>query len=147
MKRWVGLIIMLLALAAGGIFWWQQHPGQLVRLRGHVYQTSIMRTEAEREQGLSGTDSLPDGQAMLFVFPNDSKWGMWMKDMQYPIDMVWLDRGKRVTYVVRNAQPSSYPDTIYRPSVSSRYVIELPSGTIERTGIAEGNQATLPPGI
>ncbi len=138
---------MLLALVAGGIFWWQQHPGQLLRLHGHDYQTIVMRTEAEREQGLSGTDSLPDGQAMLFVFPNDTKWGMWMKDMQYPIDMVWLDSGKRVTYMVKNAQPSSYPDTIYRPPVSSRYVIELPSGTIERTGIAEGNQATLPPGI
>lgn len=147
MKRWVGLIIALLVTTGSAFWWWQQHPGQSLQLHGHNYQTVIMRTEAEREQGLSGTDSLPDGQAMLFIFPSDGKWGMWMKDMQYPIDMVWLNGNKQVTYLVKNARPSSYPDTIYRSPVSSRYVIELPSGTIERTGIAEGDLATLPSGI
>lgn len=146
MKHWVGLAIALL-IGISGAFWWYIHDGVVVQLHGQRYHTVIMRTDAERERGLSGTGSLPDDQAMLFVFQRDSQWGMWMKDMQYPIDIVWLNSDRRVVYMVKDAQPSSYPDTVYRPGVGSRYVIELPSGTIERTGIVEGDLATLPSGI
>jgi len=103
-----------------------------------------MRTDAQLQKGLSGTKNLPADQAMVFDFPSDGQWGMWMKDMNYPIDMVWLNAKREVVYTVKNAQPSSYPKTIFKPTVAARYVIELPSGTIEKTGIKNGDPAGLP---
>ena len=149
MKKWAGTLIALLAVVAGGAFlWWQMSQSQAsLQLHGQRYHVSVMRTQAELQKGLSGTDSLPEGQAMVFAFASDSKWGMWMKDMNYPIDIVWLNSDRQVVYVVKNAQPSSYPDTTYKPDVPTRYVIELPSGTIERTGIAVGDAAGLPSGV
>lgn len=149
MKKWVVPSIVSLAIVAGGAFlWWQMSQSQAsLQLHGQRYHILVMRTEAELQKGLSGTDSLPEGQAMVFVFASDSKWGMWMKDMNYPIDIVWLNADRQVVHVVKNAQPSSYPDTTYTPDVPARYVIELPSGTIERTGIAIGDAAGLPSGV
>lgn len=140
---------MSLAIVAGGAFlWWKMADDQAtLKLSGVWYHITVMRTDAEREKGLSGTDSLPEGQAMVFAFPSDKQWGIWMKEMNYPIDIVWLNSDREVVHTVKNAQPSSYPDTIFRPDVDSRYVIELPSGTIERTGITKGQPAGMPSGI
>lgn len=144
MKRWADILVASLAVVVGGAFlWWQMTMDQpRVILRDTTYHVSVMRTEAELQKGLSGTDSLPTGQAMLFVFSDDAKWTMWMKDMKYPIDIVWLDANANVVYTVKKAQPSSYPKT-FGPVTDSRYVIELPSGTIEQTGISIGDKAQL----
>ncbi len=149
MKKWVGPLIVSLAVIAGGAFLWLQmsESQSSLQLHGHRYHISVMRSQSELEKGLSGTNSLPEGEAMVFAFPRDSKWGIWMKDMNYPIDIVWLNSDREVVYLVKNAQPSSYPTTIYTPSTASRYVIELPSGTIERTGITVGDPAGMPSGV
>ena len=148
-KKWVGLLIASLVIIAGGVFLllrMNTNTSQL-RLGDEYYATQVMRTPEQLQKGLSGSDSLPQGHAMLFVFPRDNKWGIWMKDMNYAIDIVWLNSDDEVVYVVRDAQPSSYPDTTFTPPVDSRYVIELPSGTIERTGITIGDTAEMPSGV
>lgn len=118
-----------------------------LKLHGATHNITILRTEAELQKGLSGTSNLPEGSAMVFVFPRDDKWGIWMKDMNYAIDIVWLNKDKKVVHMVKDAQPSSYPSTTFAADGESRYVIELPSGTIERTGITKGDTADMPSGI
>lgn len=149
MKRWVGTIIVTLAVVAGGAFltWKMTYDQSTVKLHGQTFHMTVLREEDELRKGLSGTDSLPAGEAMLFVFPSDSKWGIWMKDMKYPIDIVWLNANREVVHLVKDAQPSSYPDTTFTPDKDARYVIELASGTIERTGISIGDPAGMPSGI
>lgn len=149
LKKWVGPIIVSLAVIAGGTFLVvkMNEDQESLKLHGQRYHISVMRTDEELQKGLSGTDSLPSGQAMVFAFANDAKWGIWMKDMKYPIDIVWLDSDRQVVHLVENAPPSSYPSTTFTPPVNSRYVIELPSGTIEKTGIAIGDPAGMPSGV
>ena len=149
LRRWVlRILIAVLAVVGLTILYMNMSAEQsVIRLHGHRYSTQIMQTPEELQQGLSGTKSLPQGNAMLFVFPSDDKWGIWMKDMNYPIDIVWLDNKRLVVYMVKNAKPSSYPDTTFRPDKNTRYVIELPSGTIEQTDIQIGDPAGLPSGV
>ncbi|HUO61986.1 MAG TPA: DUF192 domain-containing protein [Candidatus Bathyarchaeia archaeon] len=141
-------ILVLVAIITGGaLLWWRMNTDQsTLSLDRHRYFVSVMRTEDELERGLSGTDSLPTDHGMLFVFPSDNKWQMWMKDMKYPIDMVWLNDYEQVIYTVKDAEPSSYPHT-FTPNDPARYVIELPSGTIDRTGIKNGDVAGFPSGV
>lgn len=147
-RRWVTRILVTLAVIAGVAYllWQMNAQGQAIGLHHQTFYAKVLRTEAELKNGLSGTDNLPADQAMLFVFPRADKWGIWMKDMNYPIDVVWLNEDRVVTYMVKNFQPSSYPET-KRPDQPARYVIELPSGTIDRTGIVIGDPAGLPSGI
>jgi uncharacterized membrane protein (UPF0127 family) len=144
LKRWVGSVAVIIVVAASLLFLYMQllsSEKSTVSLSGHTYQVTVARTEADREQGLSDTASLPDGQAMLFVFPTSARPAIWMKDMNYPIDIVWLNDSQKVVYITKDAQPSSYPNTLFQPDKDSRYVIELPAGTIEKTGIKIGAQA------
>ncbi|USN96779.1 MAG: DUF192 domain-containing protein [Candidatus Nomurabacteria bacterium] len=149
MRRWVKPGLITLAVIAGvTALWWQMSVDQsTLRLDGVLYHISIMRTKAELEKGLSGTDSLAQGEAMLFVFPENTVPRMWMKDMKYPIDMVWLNDATQVVHAVENAQPSSYPKTIFVSPVPARYVIEFPAGTVEKVGIKNGDPVGLPSGV
>ena len=140
--------LLLLILVGGTVLWWQMQQDQsLLRIGGQRFHTTVMRTDQQLEEGLSDTDSLPTDEAMVFVFKADGKWPMWMKDMSYPIDILWLNSGKQVVHIVKNAQPSSYPKTEFIPDSPSRYVIEIASGMVDGTGVKIGDPVGLPSGI
>jgi uncharacterized membrane protein (UPF0127 family) len=147
-RRWIiRAIVAVIAVCGAALLYWQMTlAGQSVVLHHHNYYVSVMRTDAELQRGLSGTDSLPADHAMLFIFPDNYVPKMWMKDMKYPIDMVWLNDDGVVIHMEKSVQPASYPKT-YQSNTPAHYVIELPSGTIIRTGIVIGDPAGLPSGI
>jgi len=101
----------------------------------------IADTPDKATQGLSDRTSLPIGTGMLFVFPAPAPEYMWMKDMNFALDMVWLDQNKTVVYAVPNISPDTYkrnPPEIFFSPTNALYVIELPAGDISRLGITLG---------
>lgn len=148
MKVFWRVVPIVLGLAVIAAAWYvlvrPDHSANL-KIGQAEFAAKIMVDERDREKGLSGSQPLGDNEAMLFVFPSDSTWGIWMKDMKYPIDIVWLDKDKTVKHIVENAQPSSYP-TIFRPAEDTRYVLEMKAGTTKHKSITIGSRAefTLP---
>ncbi len=133
-----GLIILVLALVGAAAYYVllpQIQPHTTLRLGDGVFTTQVAKTDAERDKGLSGTHSLRDNQAMLLVYESDDKWPIWMKDMSYPIDIIWLDKDKKVIYIVKNAPPESYPYEQFTPKEKARYVVEVVAGTVGRKKI------------
>lgn len=113
-----------------------------VQLGEQTFRTAVAEKPADRQRGLSGSEPLAADEAMLFIFPNNDTWGIWMKDMNYPIDIIWLDEDYTVVSVKENADPSSYPET-FEPEEPARYVLEIPAGAAKTHGIAPGAQATV----
>jgi uncharacterized protein len=120
-----------------------QQPRTQLTVSGSTFNVRIVSSDPDRQKGLAGVKELASNEGMLFVFDHDEKWGMWMKDMQIPIDMVWLDNEQRIIYIVKKADPSSYPFTTYKPTRPARYVIELAAGTAERKSLKIGDRATF----
>ncbi len=108
-----------------------------ITIGGVSVSVEVADTASLREQGLSGRSDLPKGQGMLFVFDTDGAWGIWMKDMQFPIDIVWADASGTVITVAANVAPETYPE-VFNPSAPARYVLELPAGFAAAHGIVEG---------
>ncbi len=116
-------------------------PTVQVRVGSGVYHLQVADTEAKRVQGLSGVAGLsPDG-GLLMKFDSDSTWGIWMKDMKIPLDIVWLDKDKKVVYVVKNANPDLSTSVTFVPKTPARYVIELPAGGVDKAAIKIGTVA------
>ncbi len=76
----------------------------------------------------------PDTGGMLFDFGRAGSYGIWMKDMSFSIDIIWLDEDLVVIDVLRNISPASYPQ-VFTPTREGRYVIELAAGVAVRHGI------------
>lgn len=106
-----------------------------VTLGDGIFQASLATKPHDRSKGLSGVDYLSKEDALLIVFPNESDWGIWMKDMNIPIDIVWLDKDKKVIYVVTDASPDNSNNIIYKPKTPAKYVIELSAGTVKEKSI------------
>jgi len=103
----------------------------------------IADTPSERTQGLSGRESLAENQAMLFVFDYPDYHKIWMKDMKFPIDVIWLDENKKITHIEENISPETYPATFFPPE-KSLYIIEAYAGFAHKNDLQVGNVFTTP---
>lgn len=94
-----------------------------VSLGGVEYKAIIVDDYATKAKGLGDRDDIGDDQAMLFVFDQPAQQCFWMKDMRFPIDMVWLSATSRIVHIERNVSPRTYPHS-FCPPVAAKYVIE-----------------------
>ena len=97
----------------------------------------IADTPERMQKGLGDRLSLPPNQGMLFVFAEDSMEGFWMKDMHFAIDIIWIDKSKKVVAVNSNVAPSTYP-AIFASPKPVRYVLELNAGFAKKFALATG---------
>jgi uncharacterized membrane protein (UPF0127 family) len=114
--------------------------------QGRVY-AEVADTSASRAQGLSGRKGLSADEGMLFVFEHSGKYGFWMKDMLFPIDIVWINEDGIVVHVVHNATPASYfvtnPPQTFVNTPDAKYVLEVASGQAEKFGLYLGTKVKI----
>jgi uncharacterized membrane protein (UPF0127 family) len=135
--------LLLVGVAATYVLWPRLQPHATVRLGDGVFQARIAKTPAARTKGLSGTEQLAKDEALLLAFDHEDLWKIWMKDMNYPLDIVWLNKDKEVVYIVKNAPPQSYPHKQFTPKDAALYVLELSAGTVEEKAIVIGDRAAF----
>lgn len=112
-------------------------PTKDISIAGNTVRVEIANTEASREQGLSGRTGLAPNTGMLFVFPYASIWGMWMKDMQFSLDMLWVGPDGTIVELKKDLAPDTYPES-FASTEPALYVIELPAGYISAHNLMKG---------
>lgn len=104
----------------------------------------IADTQRRMTVGLMFRKSMKRDECMLFAFPNDGAHPIWMRNMRFPLDIVWLDSKRRVVDIVESAKPSSGLDfSGYRSKRPSRYVIELNAGFVSKNKVKIKDVAKL----
>lgn len=103
----------------------------------------VVDTPEDRELGLSGRTEVDHGYGMLFVFEEPGTPGFWMKDMQVPIDIIWLSDDGTILGIEGNVSPSTYPSVFYAPS-PLRLVLETRAGYAKDAGWSVGDRIALP---
>ena len=133
----IGIIVLLVIIAL--IVRSQKPSGQSqsIAIGSNHYTVEIADTLFSQAKGLSGRGSLESGHGMLFVFSSSSMQAFWMKDMQFPLDFIWINNGQ-VIGVTENV-PASPPTAMYRPPTPVDRVLEVPAGTVARDGIKVGD--------
>jgi uncharacterized membrane protein (UPF0127 family) len=114
----------------------------LIHAPNGFIKAELATSSEQLETGLSGRQSLDPGSGMLFVFPVVASRGFWMRNMSFPIDIIWIDKNKTVIGVTKDVDPASYPN-IFFPPQPVKYVLELNAGYAEENGIASGTPLTF----
>ncbi|MFO0705167.1 MAG: DUF192 domain-containing protein [Candidatus Andersenbacteria bacterium] len=101
-------------------------------------------TDAERELGLGQRDRLPE-EGMLFVIDPAAPTSIWMKGMQFSLDILWLKQGRvvQVEQAVPLATPTDPTPPTYGPTQAVDAVLEIASGQAEELGLGVGSTVTL----
>jgi len=144
---WLGLVASLVWAAHAPAV--EVNPplvtGTLV-IAGRVTLTvELARTVEEQVRGLSGRPGLKPGHGMLFVYDRPHPVSIWMKDMRFPLDIIWIRAG-RIVAIEKHAPPltSAGPERVY--TATADLVLEVPAGFADRQKIRVGDsvQASLP---
>lgn len=109
-----------------------------VKVGNRSFDTFVSDTEILRERGLSGFSGLSSDEAMLFIFPNADIYGFWMKDMLFPIDILWLDENFKIVSFKKNISPNTFPK-IFFPDKPAMYVMEFRAGTLNALSLKVGD--------
>ena len=122
-----------------------------VQLDDKLLQVYIADTDPRRMRGLMfETQSfLADDKGMLFVFDEPGNRSMWMKNMQFHLDIIWFSENGNVVSIEKNVPPCITPvEVMSCKSVgvsadNAKYVLELISGYVDEYSITEDSQLEL----
>jgi uncharacterized membrane protein (UPF0127 family) len=105
-----------------------------------LFRVEVAVTPEALAQGLSGRAKLDPGHGMLFIFPELKQQSMWMPDMRFPLDIVWLDENMTVVHITENAPPcpSRAQCPAYGSKFMAKYAIEMTAGQARSYGFTEG---------
>jgi hypothetical protein len=138
---YVCIASILVILAMVGM--WAIKPSKTrVILGGSEISVEVANTPDLRTRGLSGHVRHDVNEGMLFIFNDAEQYSFWMKDMSFPIDIVWFDSQYRVVYVKKNAEPTSYPE-VFTPTAPAQYVLEVPAGFFSSHNLKVGDELKI----
>ncbi len=114
----------------------------VVCVRSGCLTVELAATQEERARGLMFRKHLSPARGMLFIFSKDDFWPFWMKNTLIPLDIIWLDKDKKIVDMVVNAQPALGDDPYsFKPVARARYVLEANAGFVEKNKISIGDEA------
>jgi uncharacterized membrane protein (UPF0127 family) len=100
------------------------------------FSLEVADTNKERISGLSGRSGLRIDNGMLFVFDKPDKQCIWMKDMLFSLDIIWLNEFKEIIKLEKNVSPETFPRTFC--SGDTKYVMEFTAGFADEYGLKTG---------
>ncbi len=99
---------------------------------GFSVTAELAATDEERQIGLMFRERIDPEEGMLFVFQDESYHAFWMKNMRVSLDILWLDREKRIVHIEREVPPcKKEPCPSLAPGLPARFVLELKAGSVE----------------
>jgi len=111
-----------------------------ISLAGHRLLVEVAVTADEKSRGLKFRATLPEGLGMLFPYEPPARVGFWMKDVRFPLDLLFFDRdGCLLAHHDRVPPCTAAPCPSYPSGDATSWVLEVPAGTRERLSFDGGD--------
>lgn len=112
---------------------------QFVRIffpNGSSVTAELATTPEQRQLGLMFREGINADQGMLLIFEEEDFFTIWMKNMTFPLDLLWLDQEKRIVHIECDVPPCrAEPCASYSPQIPGMYVLELQAGSVRENGL------------
>jgi hypothetical protein len=136
-------LVVIVVFVTALVLNWQMNKyrtGEVVIDDRIAVDVMVADTPEKRQKGLTVKDSLGGREGMLFEFPHADRYRFWMKDMAFPIDIIWLIDEEIVDFSLNipPADPSLKVIPGYQPAVPINKVLEVPAGFVAEQGLRLG---------
>ncbi len=137
-------IILVFIIIFIGIIIYLYFPFKLknknIKINNQDFTVEIATTPHQLSKGLGGRNSLCDNCGMLFIFPKPQILQFWMKDTLIPLDMIFIDKDKKITNIVT----ATVGDLSIKKSIlPALYCLELNAGTAKKLNLNPGDVINL----
>ena len=145
------LVVMgIFLLSALGIQLWQYRTKTIrLVLGGETIELIVAKSSRQKQTGLGGRDDIGRYDGMIFVGFTPGRLGVVMREMRFPIDVIWFREGKVVDIAPSLPNLPAAPEAelpVYYPRAEADIFLELPAGWVAAHNIKLGDELTLPPG-
>lgn len=134
-------VVLFLTAALFLRLWQLRAPTATLIFKDETLHVLVARTDAELVRGLGRRDSLAPYDGMLFIFAEPAPYAFVMREMRFPIDIIWFLDGK-VVDMAPNVQLDDVPEEALRryvPRGPATLVLELPAGWVAKRGVKIGD--------
>lgn len=119
-------------------------PTKEAVLGDQTFKIKIAESEQEKEIGLSQTERMPDDYGMIFTFKEDGFYPFWMRDMKFPIDIIFINDNKVVKIFSEVSPPKENEGLrLYVSDKPADTVLEINAGLSEKHNIKEGDSINI----
>jgi len=126
-----------------------EFPRGIVKIDDVTLQVQIADTKPLQTRGLMFQEKLPYDQGMLFIFEDEGIRSMWMLNMQFSLDLLWIDAQGNVVHIEKDTQPcKSALETMACTFTNgngeeAKYVLEVTSGFVDKFNITENSKLKI----
>ena len=147
-KRNIKFIGMIMAAAVFFMVWYistyefSLHGNKIetVTISNSKFRAEVVLSDKKMQKGLGGRNGLCDSCAMLFKFPQAGKHSFWMKDMRFPLDIVWIKEGEAM-HIEKNVSENF--SGILSPPVDADSVLEINAGSADKIVLKIGDETSF----
>jgi uncharacterized membrane protein (UPF0127 family) len=142
--RLLGLCLCLLLAACSG-----ERPSSLADLNtravtlpsGAVIRAEMMTRPEDLARGMKFRDALAEDRGMIFIYAAEGHYRFWMYEVKVPLDIVWMDRNRKIVQVIHNCPPCPGPESacpVYGGDFPAQYILELAAGSAKKHNLKPG---------
>jgi len=119
-----------------------------VKIARQTIIADVVKTEKDRTRGLGDREMIGINEGMLFLFDKEGEYGFWMKDMEFPIDILWI-KGNTIVGFEEMVDPQrgaeDYELRLYYPPTAIDKVLELSAGRVRLLHTRVGDEIFIRP--
>jgi len=135
-KKILPFVVLILFLLV--LFFLNKTNQKIIYIKDIPIKVALAQSETQKTKGLSGVKKLAESKGMLFVFDKMQQNNFWMKDMNFPLDIIWFNDKKEIVLIEENVTPETFPNT-FGGDVLSMYVLEVNAGFVVKNNITIGD--------
>lgn len=106
-----------------------------LKVGSHPIEAEVAATPATRDKGLMNRTLLPANRGMLFIFPKERTYCMWMRNTTIPLSAAFID-SKGAIVNIAEMPPDS--DDYYCSDKPVRYALEMNYGWFQKKEVTPG---------
>lgn len=119
-----------------------------IAINNHSISTEIAETPAERQRWLTfRSEEMPLSSALLLVYDKADLFSLWLLNIQFNLDLIWLDGAGNIVYIKQDAAPCRNTlDAVqctYKNTIPARYVLAATTGFINYHNITKNSKIKL----
>lgn len=143
--RLLTILITTVILSSLIFLFFLKSPTQNVLINGKSFNIEVVKSSKDHAIGLSKYKKISQDFGMLFVFDDKDYYSFWMKNMKFPIDIIFISNNK-ITTIFKNVDYPKDGNAIlqsYKPDVPSDMVFEVNAGISEKYNFQKGDSVKI----
>ncbi|WP_405398885.1 DUF192 domain-containing protein [Maribacter sp. Asnod2-G09] len=105
------------------------------------FNIEFAETDYETQTGLMYRKGMDSNQGMLFIFPDERVHSFYMKNTEFPLDIIYIKEDLRIASFQENAQPLN--ESGLTSQVPIKYVLEINGGLAQELGLSIGDSISF----